>query len=134
MAVRAANWAAVSAVMGAGVESRELTVRGADGLRMGATLTAPDGARLEVRIPAGSGAGRTLRLKGRGLPARGAPGDLYLVLAIAVPGAVTAAQKSAWAALAQTYPEAARTTRRRAIRAFFIYYKSTLYSSNLYLL
>lgn len=69
-----------------------------------ATLTAPDGARLEVSIPAGSGAGRTLRLKGRGLPARGAPGDLYLVLAIAVPGAITPAQKSAWAALAQTYP------------------------------
>lgn len=69
-----------------------------------ATLTAPDGARLEVSIPAGSGAGRKLRLKGRGLPAQGHPGDLYLVLAVAVPGAITPAQKSAWAALAQSYP------------------------------
>lgn len=68
-----------------------------------ATLAAPDGTQIEVTIPAGSGTGRKLRLKGRGLPAS-TPGDLYLVLAVAVPGAVTPAQKAAWEALAQAYP------------------------------
>lgn len=69
-----------------------------------AALTAPDGTRIEVAVPAGSGTGRKLRLKGRGLPSGTAPGDLYLLLSVAVPGAVTPAQKAAWEALAQAYP------------------------------
>lgn len=48
-------FAAVSAVMGAGVESRELTVTGRDGLRMGATLTAPDTPRAAIVLATGSG-------------------------------------------------------------------------------
>ena len=46
---------------------------------------------------------RKLRLKGKGLPAA-TPGDLYLELEIAVPSAVTDAQKAAWAALRDAYP------------------------------
>jgi curved DNA-binding protein len=47
----------------------------------------PDGA-VNLQIPAGSEAGRKLRLKGRGIPAD-PPGDLYVVLQIALPSADT---------------------------------------------
>jgi len=70
-------------------------------------VTTPDGARVEVTVPSGSGTGRKLRLKGRGIPAASgasAAGDLYLLLDIAVPGAVTPAQKTAWQELADAYP------------------------------
>ena len=63
----------------------------------------PAGSEVEVTVPAGSGNGRKLRLRGRGIPAA-TPGDLYLLLEIAVPGAVTDAQKHAWAQLASAYP------------------------------
>lgn len=64
----------------------------------------PDGATVEVMVPAGSGSGRKLRLKGRGIPSSSAPGDLYLELEVAVPSAVNDAQKAAWAALGDAYP------------------------------
>lgn len=64
----------------------------------------PDGATVEVKVPAGSGSGRKLRLKGRGIPSSSAPGDLYLELEPAIPGAVTDSQRSAWEALAAAYP------------------------------
>ena len=70
----------------------------------GVAVMTPDGATVEVTVPAGSGGGRKLRLKGRGIPSSTTPGDLYLELEIAVPGAVTPEQKSAWEALKQTYP------------------------------
>lgn len=62
---------------------------------------------LTVNIPAGSVAGRKLRLRGKGIPAhhsKGTSGDLYFKLNIAVPSAVTEQQKQAWQALAQAYP------------------------------
>ncbi len=70
----------------------------------GVHVTTPDGATVEVAVPAGSGSGRKLRLKGRGIPSTSAPGDLYLELEIAVPGAVTDEQKAAWTALQGAYP------------------------------
>lgn len=57
----------------------------------------------EVSVPAGSRAGRKLRIKGKGLPAA-TPGDLYLVLGIALPEPKTDAQRQAYAALAQAFP------------------------------
>lgn len=45
----------------------------------------PSGA-IDLKIPANSKAGKKLRLKGRGIPAR-SPGDLYVVLQIALPPA-----------------------------------------------
>ncbi|MDO5653493.1 MAG: J domain-containing protein [Brachymonas sp.] len=62
-----------------------------------------DGATVEVNVPAGSGSGRKLRLKGRGIPAA-QPGDLYLEIEPAIPGAATDEQRAAWEKLAQTYP------------------------------
>jgi len=62
----------------------------------------PDGS-VRMTIPAGSPAGRKLRLKGKGLP--GAPaGDLYVVVRIALPKAETAAQQDAYRALAAAFP------------------------------
>ena len=70
----------------------------------GVQVNTPDGATVEVTVPAGSGGGRKLRLKGRGIPAAKTPGDLYLELEVAVPGAITDEQKAAWTALRDAYP------------------------------
>jgi curved DNA-binding protein len=70
------------------------------------TVKTPAGS-LSVNVPAGSSAGRKLRLKGKGIPAGrsgGTAGDLYFDLRIAMPSAVTQEQKQAWQALAQAYP------------------------------
>jgi len=58
---------------------------------------------LSVGVPAGSVSGRRLRLRGKGIPGK-QPGDLYLELDIAMPGAVTDDQKKAWQTLAAAYP------------------------------
>ena len=54
----------------------------------------PEG-RIDLKIPPDSAAGRKLRLKGRGIPAR-APGDLYVVLRIVLPRADSEAAKQAY--------------------------------------
>lgn len=52
---------------------------------LGATVNIPTPAgKVDLKVPAGSQAGKKLRLKGRGIPARQA-GDLYVVLQITVP-------------------------------------------------
>ena len=60
---------------------------------LGATVKVPTlGGIVELKIPEGSGAGRKMRLKGRGLP--GDPsGDCYVILTIALPPADTEAAK-----------------------------------------
>ena len=70
-------------------------------LGAGVTLPTPDGS-VELTVPPGASAGRKLRLKGKGLPST-PPGDLYAVLAIALPPAQTAAAQKAWGDLAQTF-------------------------------
>jgi curved DNA-binding protein len=59
----------------------------------------PDGS-VQMSIPAGSGQGRKLRLKGKGIPGK-TPGDLYVVLQIAMPPPANDAQRQAWAELAR---------------------------------
>lgn len=55
---------------------------------LGATVTVPTLAgAVDLKIPAGSDTGKKLRLKGRGLPVGGAPGDQYVVLSIQTPAA-----------------------------------------------
>ena len=61
----------------------------------------PDGV-LELTIPAGSAAGRKLRLKGRGIPGN-PPGDLYAVLEVALPTADTAAAREAYRAFSAAF-------------------------------
>lgn len=54
---------------------------------LGATVKIPTPVgTVDLKVPAGSQQGRKLRLKGRGIPAK-TPGDLYLVLQIALPPA-----------------------------------------------
>jgi len=71
---------------------------------LGAAVTAPtpEGS-VQLSIPPGSGSGRQLRLKGRGLPGN-PPGDLYAVLNIKLPAADAPAAKDAYAALAAHFP------------------------------
>jgi curved DNA-binding protein len=61
----------------------------------------PDGS-VQLTVPAGSAQGRKLRLKGKGIPGK-TPGDLYVVLQIAMPPAPDEAQRRAWAELAGRY-------------------------------
>ncbi|RZI41321.1 J domain-containing protein [Herbaspirillum sp. HC18] len=68
---------------------------------LGAAVTAsvPDGA-VEVRIPEGSQSGRKLRLKGRGIPGT-PPGDLYLVMEVALPPANTPKARALYETMAR---------------------------------
>ncbi|MEP7101862.1 MAG: DnaJ C-terminal domain-containing protein [Burkholderiales bacterium] len=70
---------------------------------LGASVSAatPDGD-VELTIPAGSAAGRKLRLKGKGIPGKPA-GDLYVVLAIALPPADGAKAKAAYEAFGAAF-------------------------------
>jgi curved DNA-binding protein len=71
---------------------------------LGAVVTAPTpSGPVQLTIPAGSTPGRKLRLKGKGLPSA-PPGDLYAVLVIALPPAVSAQDKEAYGALARAFP------------------------------
>lgn len=71
---------------------------------LGATVPVPTpGGTLEVNIPAGSRAGRKLRLKGRGIPGTSAstpPGDFYALLEVAVPTATTDAARELYQRMA----------------------------------
>ncbi len=61
----------------------------------------PEGS-VNITIPAGSVAGRQLRLKGRGIPGQ-PPGDLYAVLSIVLPQAVSEAEIQAYRTMAQAF-------------------------------
>jgi len=63
---------------------------------LGATVKAPTPAgAVDLKVPPGSSAGRKLRLGGRGIPGT-PPGDLYVVLQIALPPADTEAARQAY--------------------------------------
>lgn len=63
---------------------------------LGATVKVPTPTgQVDLKIPPGSSGGRKLRLKERGIPAR-PPGDLYVVLQIALPPADTEAARAAY--------------------------------------
>jgi curved DNA-binding protein len=56
--------------------------------------------QVEVTVPPNSQAGRKLRLKGRGIPAR-TPGDLYLILEVALPPADSERARELYAQMAR---------------------------------
>lgn len=71
---------------------------------LGASVKTPTpGGTVEVTIPPGSGNGRKLRLRGRGIPGD-PPGDLYLVLDLVLPPADSEAAKAAYRKLQQDLP------------------------------
>jgi curved DNA-binding protein len=67
-----------------------------------ARVATPSG-EVELTVPPHSGAGRKLRLRGRGIPGE-PPGDLYAVVSIVLPRAQSDADKDAYRALSQAFP------------------------------
>jgi curved DNA-binding protein len=77
---------------------------------LGASIATPTpSGEVQLKIPAGSRAGGKLRLKGRGIPAT-PPGDLYVVLEIALPPANDEKSRAAYLALAAALPFNPRAT------------------------
>ncbi|MDP2823591.1 MAG: DnaJ C-terminal domain-containing protein [Sulfuritalea sp.] len=70
---------------------------------LGASIAAPTPeGPVQLTIPPNSVAGRQLRLKGRGIPGS-PPGDLYVMLTIALPPADSEAAREAYRAMAQAF-------------------------------
>ena len=57
---------------------------------------------IDLKVPPGSAGGLKLRLKGRGIPGS-PPGDLYVMLQVALPAADTAQAKEAYRSMAQQF-------------------------------
>lgn len=71
---------------------------------LGATVKVPTLAgEVELRIPAGSDSGRKLRLRGRGWPGPGGPGDQIVVLEVHAPKPDTDAQREAYERLGEAF-------------------------------
>ncbi|MFV0428586.1 MAG: molecular chaperone DnaJ [Arachnia sp.] len=65
---------------------------------LGAEISIPtlNGARVKLRVPAGTPNGRTLRIRGKGAPKKnGAPGDLLVTLEVQVPDTLSDEAKAA---------------------------------------
>ena len=76
---------------------------------LGATISTPTPeGPVQLTIPPGSVAGRQLRLKGRGIPGS-PPGDLYVVLKIALPPADSESAREAYRTLAKAFDFNPRT-------------------------
>lgn len=72
---------------------------------LGAQIEVPTPAgTVELTVPAGSSAGRKLRLRGKGIPGA-TPGDFYFVLQIALPPADSDAARAAYTALQQQFTD-----------------------------
>ncbi len=85
---------------------------------LGTTLTVPtlDGT-VSLKVPAGTASGRTLRVRGRGVPAKGRTGDLLVTLDVAVPVRLTAAQRKVVETLAEEMDEDPRPQITAALQA-----------------
>ena len=68
------------------------------------TLSGP----VEMTIPPGSNSGKVLRLKGKGMAAKGVAGDFYVILAVTLPDDLDAALKDYAANLRATAPYTVR--------------------------
>ena len=63
---------------------------------LGTTLTVPTlDSNVSLRVPAGTASGQTLRVRGRGVPGKGRPGDLLVTVEVAVPKRVSTAAEQA---------------------------------------
>lgn len=79
---------------------------------LGANITVPtlDGDPVTLRLPEGTRSGRTLRIKGRGVPGIDgrAPGDLLVTVEVAVPAKLSSAERKAVEELAAASTESPR--------------------------
>jgi len=68
-----------------------------DEAALGAEVSAPtlDGTAVRLKVPAGTPSGRTLRVRGRGVPRPGAPGDLLVTTQVVVPQRLDAEARAA---------------------------------------
>jgi len=70
---------------------------------LGATLKVPTPSGIvELKVPPGTAAGGKLRLRGRGIPAS-PPGDLYVLVQIALPPADTGAAQAFYSTMSQQF-------------------------------
>jgi molecular chaperone DnaJ len=85
---------------------------------LGTTLTVPtlDG-NVSLKVPAGTAGGRTLRVRGRGVPGKGKHGDLLVTLGVAVPVRLTPAQRKVIETLAEEMDEDPRPQITAAVQA-----------------
>jgi molecular chaperone DnaJ len=85
---------------------------------LGTTLTVPtlDGT-VSLKVPAGTSSGRTLRVRGRGVPAKGRTGDLLVTLDVAVPVRLTPAERKIIEDLAEEMDEDPRPQITAALQA-----------------
>ncbi|WP_448626549.1 molecular chaperone DnaJ [Geodermatophilus sp. URMC 64] len=85
---------------------------------LGTTLTVPtlDGS-VSLKVPPGTSSGRTLRVRGRGVPGKGRAGDLLVTIDVAVPAKLSAAQRKAVEALAEEFHEDPRPQITAAVRS-----------------
>jgi molecular chaperone DnaJ len=65
-------------------------------------LPTPDGGRVRLKVPAGTPAGKTLRVRGRGVQTAKRNGDLLVVLQVAVPQRVDGKAREALQEFAET--------------------------------
>jgi molecular chaperone DnaJ len=84
---------------------------------LGAELTVPtlDGT-VTLKVPPGTASGRTLRVRGRGVPGKGRSGDLLVTLEVAVPVRLTPAQRKVIENLAEEMDEDPRPQITAAVR------------------
>jgi molecular chaperone DnaJ len=85
---------------------------------LGTTLTVPtlDGT-VSLKVPAGTASGRTLRVRGRGVPGKGRSGDLLVTVDVAVPSKLTPGARKALEELAGELDEDPRPQITAAVRA-----------------
>ena len=70
---------------------------------LGTNISVPTlNGRVNIKIPPSTHGGQKLRVRGRGLPARGSdPGDLIVVTKIEVPSSVSESERKLWEQLAR---------------------------------
>ena len=85
---------------------------------LGTTLTVPtlDG-NVSLKVPAGTASGRTLRVRGRGVPGKGRAGDLLVTVEVAVPVRLTPEQRELLEKLAVAMDEDPRPQITAAVQA-----------------
>ncbi|MCW2581303.1 MAG: dnaJ, partial [Klenkia sp.] len=84
---------------------------------LGTTLTVPTlDANVSLRVPPGTASGRTFRVRGRGVQAKGVPGDLLVTVVVTVPDTLSPAAREALEALATELDEDPRPHVTAAVR------------------
>ena len=83
---------------------------------LGATVKVPTLEEpVSLRIPPGTPSGKTLRVRGRGVPGKNGAGDLLVTVEVVVPSALTDEQREAAEAMAAAFPADASPRRHLGV-------------------